>query len=59
MDNEGIRCSSQEAIKEAATKHFSKLLMEDKEVEDYSDMLQYLPKGVTQEMNNNLSKEVE
>jgi len=59
MDNEGNRYSAQEAIKEAATKHFGKLLTEDKDAEDYSSMLQYLPKGVTQEMNNNLRKEVE
>lgn len=59
MDNEGNRYSTQEAIKEVATKHFCKLLTDDKDAEDYSNMLQYLPKGVTQEMNNNLRKEIE
>eukprot|EP00253_Pinus_taeda_P014530 PITA_14530 len=59
MNNGGNRYSTQESIKEAATIHFCKLLMEDKGVEDYSSMLQYMPKGVTQEMNNNLTKEVE
>eukprot|EP00253_Pinus_taeda_P015524 PITA_15524 len=59
MDNEGNRYSTQESIKEAATRHFCKLLTEDKGAKDYSNMLQYLPKGVTQEMNINLNKEVE
>eukprot|EP00253_Pinus_taeda_P009759 PITA_09759 len=59
VDNEGNRYSTQEFIKEAATRHFCKLLTEDKGVEDYSSMLQYMPKGVTQEMNSNLMKEVE
>eukprot|EP00253_Pinus_taeda_P029857 PITA_29857 len=59
MDDERNRYSTQESIKEAATRHFSKLLIEDKGAENYSSMLQYMPKRVTQEMNNKLMKEVE
>lgn len=59
MDNEGNRHNTQDSIKEAANKHFNNLLTEDKAEEDYSSMLQHLSKGVTQEMNSSLRKEVE
>eukprot|EP00253_Pinus_taeda_P010491 PITA_10491 len=59
MDDERNRYSTQESIKEAATRHFSKLLTEDKGAENYSSMLQHMPKRVTQEMNSKLMKEVE
>eukprot|EP00253_Pinus_taeda_P013489 PITA_13489 len=59
MDNEGNCFNTQASIKEATTKHFNNLLTEDKGVEDYSSMLQHLFKGVTQEMNSSLRKEVE
>eukprot|EP00253_Pinus_taeda_P036022 PITA_36022 len=59
MDDERNRYSTQESIKEASTRHFSKLLTEDKGAENYSSMLQHMPTRVTQEMNNKLMKEVE
>jgi len=59
MDNEGDRHNTQETIKKAASKHYRDLLTDSKEVEDYSDLLQHLLKGVTKEMNDKLSKEIE
>eukprot|EP00253_Pinus_taeda_P029738 PITA_29738 len=59
LDIEGNRHSTQEAIRNAATKHYRDLLTEVKGAEDYSDLLQHLPKGVTKEMNDNLSKQIE
>lgn len=59
MDDERNSYSTQQSIKEAATRHFSKLLTEDKGTEDYSSMLQHMPKRVNQEMNIKLMKEVE
>eukprot|EP00253_Pinus_taeda_P004529 PITA_04529 len=59
MDDERNSYNTQQSIKEAATKHFSKLLNEDKGAEDYSSMLQHMPIKVNQEMNSKLMKEVE
>jgi len=59
LDSDGTRHSTQEDIKNAASKHYKDILTKVKGAEDYSDLLQYLPKGVTKEMNENLSKEIE
>eukprot|EP00253_Pinus_taeda_P021469 PITA_21469 len=59
MDDERNRYSTQESIKEVAKRHLNKLLTEDKGAENYSSMLQHMPKRVTQEMNSKLMKEVE
>eukprot|EP00253_Pinus_taeda_P023717 PITA_23717 len=59
MDDERNSYNTQQSIKEAATKHFSKLLTEDKGAEDYLSMLQHMSIKVNQEMNSKLMKEVE
>lgn len=59
LDSEGNRHSTQETIRKASSKHYRDLLTEIKGAEDYSDLLQHLPKGVSKEMNDNLSKEIE
>eukprot|EP00253_Pinus_taeda_P031570 PITA_31570 len=59
IDSEGNRHSTQEAIKKAASKHYSDLLTELQGAEDYSDLLQHLPKGVTKEMNDILNSEID
>eukprot|EP00253_Pinus_taeda_P004732 PITA_04732 len=59
LDNEGNLHNTQETIRKAASKNYRDLLTETKGAEDYSDLLQHLPKGVTKEMNDNLSKEIE
>eukprot|EP00253_Pinus_taeda_P036435 PITA_36435 len=59
LDNEGNQLNTQEAIKRAATDHYRELLMETKGEEDYGDLLQYLPKEITREMNDSLTKEIE
>eukprot|EP00253_Pinus_taeda_P031705 PITA_31705 len=58
-DNEGISYTTQDTIKEAATNHFKNLLTEDKSEEDYSALLQHMPKEVTQDTNSRLTCEVE
>eukprot|EP00253_Pinus_taeda_P004596 PITA_04596 len=58
-DGEGSHHSNQESIKRAASLHFKSLLTENQEEADYSELLQYLPKGITQEMNESLNREIE
>lgn len=58
-DSEGKIYTTQDTIKEAATNHFKNLLTEDKSEEDYSTLLQYIPKEVTRETNSRLTHEVE
>eukprot|EP00253_Pinus_taeda_P017813 PITA_17813 len=58
-DNEGNSYTSHDIIKKAATNHFKNLLTEEKSEEDYSALLQHMPKDVTQETNNRLTREVE
>eukprot|EP00253_Pinus_taeda_P026540 PITA_26540 len=58
-DSEGNSYTSQDTIKKAATNHFKNLLTEEKSEEDYSALLQHMPKDVTQETNNRLTREVE
>eukprot|EP00253_Pinus_taeda_P010075 PITA_10075 len=59
IDNEGNRYNNQEDIKKAASTHYRDLLTETQGVEDYSDLLQYLPKGVTKELNDMLNREID
>jgi len=59
LDNEGNQQNTQEAIRKVATEHYRELLTEIKGEEDYADFLQYLPKGITKEMNDSLIKEIE
>eukprot|EP00253_Pinus_taeda_P010445 PITA_10445 len=59
LTNEGNNYTTQDTIKEAATNHFKNLLTKDKSEEDYSTLLQYMPKEVTQETNSRLTHEVE
>eukprot|EP00253_Pinus_taeda_P004290 PITA_04290 len=58
-DSEGNNYTTQDTIKEAATNHFKNLLTEDKSEEDYSALLQHMPKEVTQETNSRLTRELE
>eukprot|EP00253_Pinus_taeda_P034106 PITA_34106 len=57
-DSEGNHYNNQEDIKKAASSHFRSLLTESQEEGDYSDLLQYLPKSITQEINNTLNREI-
>jgi len=59
LDNEGNLHSTQETIRKAASEHYRDLLTETKGEEDYTDLLQHLPKGITKEMNDSLNKEIE
>eukprot|EP00253_Pinus_taeda_P008137 PITA_08137 len=58
-DSEGNHHNNQEDIKRAASLHFKSLLTKDQEEVDYSELLQYLPKGITQGMNESLNREIE
>eukprot|EP00253_Pinus_taeda_P022073 PITA_22073 len=57
-DGNGSQHIDQEAIKRAASLHYKKLLSENHEESDYSDMLQHIPKGISQEMNEKLNQEI-
>jgi len=59
LDNEGNQQNTQEAIRNTATEYYRDLLTKTKGEEDYVDLLQYLPKGITKEMNDNLNKEID
>eukprot|EP00253_Pinus_taeda_P021062 PITA_21062 len=59
IDNEGNRYNNQEDIKKVASTHYRDLLTETQGVEEYSDLLQYLPKGVTKELNDTLNREID
>eukprot|EP00253_Pinus_taeda_P028479 PITA_28479 len=59
IDSEGNKHNNQEDIKKAASSHFRNLLTKSQEEENYSDLLQYLPKGITQEINDALNREIE
>eukprot|EP00253_Pinus_taeda_P034575 PITA_34575 len=58
-DSEGNHYNNQEDIKRAASSHFRSLLTENQGEIDYSDLLQYLPKGITQETNESLNQDIE
>eukprot|EP00253_Pinus_taeda_P016434 PITA_16434 len=58
-DSKGNQHNNQEDIKRAASLHFKSLLTEDQEEIDYSELLQYLPKGITPGMNESLNREIE
>eukprot|EP00253_Pinus_taeda_P021304 PITA_21304 len=58
-DSEGNHHNNQEDIKRAASLHFRSLLTEFQEEVDYSELLQYLPKGITQGINESLNREIE
>jgi len=59
LDKEGNQKNTQEAIRNIATEYYIDLLTETKGEEDYDDLLQYLPKGLTKDMNDSLNKEIE
>lgn len=59
LDNEGNQHDTQEAIRRVATDYYRELITETKGEEDYADFLQYLPKGLIKEMNDNIVKEME
>lgn len=59
LDAEGNQQNTQEAIQKVATEHYRDLLTETKGEEDYADLLQYLPNGISKEMNDNLNKEID
>eukprot|EP00253_Pinus_taeda_P025196 PITA_25196 len=54
-DSEGNQHNNQESIKRAASLHFKSLLTENQEEVDYSELLQHLSKGITQEVNDSLN----
>eukprot|EP00253_Pinus_taeda_P017260 PITA_17260 len=58
-DSEGNHHNNHESIKRAASLHFKSLLTENQEEFDYSELLQYLPKCITHEMNDSLNREIE
>eukprot|EP00253_Pinus_taeda_P031845 PITA_31845 len=51
--------TTQDAIIKVASDHYSVLLTKTKEVEDYSNLLQHLPAEISEEINENLIKEIE
>eukprot|EP00253_Pinus_taeda_P005541 PITA_05541 len=57
-DNEGSQHNNQESIKRAASLHFKNLLTKNQEEADYSELLQHLPKGISQEVNDSLNREI-
>lgn len=59
IDAEGNLQTTQGAIRKATSDHYSALLTETKEVEDYSNLLQHLPIEISKEINENLIKEIE
>eukprot|EP00253_Pinus_taeda_P033841 PITA_33841 len=59
LDKEGNQQNTQEAIRNAATEFYRDLLTETKGEEDYDDLLQHLPKGLTKDMNDSLNKAIE
>eukprot|EP00253_Pinus_taeda_P033441 PITA_33441 len=50
---------NQEEIKKEATSHYRDLLTESHGEEDYLDLLQYLPKGITKDLNDMLNREID
>jgi len=59
LDNEGNLHNTQETIRKVTSDHYRDLLTETKGEEDYTDLLQHLPKGITKEINDSLNKEIE
>jgi len=59
LDVEGNRQNTQDGIRKAPTEHYRDLLTETKEEEDYTELLQHLPTGISKEMNSNLNKEID
>eukprot|EP00253_Pinus_taeda_P004750 PITA_04750 len=57
-DNEGNQHNNQESIKRAASLYFKSLLTENHEEADYSELLQHLSKGISQEVNDSLNREI-
>ena len=58
-DDDGHLQTSQDVIKKATSKHYSVLLTETKEAKDYSNLLQYLPTEISDEIDADLTKEIE
>lgn len=59
MDANGNRQNTQGSIRKVAIDHYRALLIETKEEEDYTDLLQYLPNKISKEVNDNLNKEID
>lgn len=59
LDAKGNQQTTQEAIRKVATEHYRDILTETKGEEDYADLLQYLPNGISKEMNDSLNKEID
>eukprot|EP00253_Pinus_taeda_P019808 PITA_19808 len=57
-DSQGSQHNDQESIKRVAFLHFKSLLMENQEETDYAALLQHLPKGISQEANDSLNREI-
>eukprot|EP00253_Pinus_taeda_P010145 PITA_10145 len=57
-DSEGNHHNNQESIKRAASLHYKSLLTKNQEEVDYSELLQHLPKSITQEVNDSLNREI-
>eukprot|EP00253_Pinus_taeda_P033267 PITA_33267 len=57
-DSQGSQHNDQESIKKAASLHFKSLLTENQEESDYAALLQHLPKGISQEVNDSLNQEI-
>eukprot|EP00253_Pinus_taeda_P001989 PITA_01989 len=57
-DSEGNQHNNQDSIKRAASLHYKSLLTENQEEVDYSELLQHLLKGITQEVNDSLNREI-
>ena len=58
IDETGITQTDPEAIKQATTFHYKELLTENNMMEDYSDMLQYLPTLISDEINNSINQDI-
>eukprot|EP00253_Pinus_taeda_P013871 PITA_13871 len=56
---EGNLQTTQDAIKKAASEHYSVLLTETKEAKDYSNLLQHLYTKINEDINENPTKEIE
>eukprot|EP00253_Pinus_taeda_P003424 PITA_03424 len=58
MDSQGSQHKDQDSIKKAASLHFKTLFTENQEETDYAALLQNLPKGISQEVNDSLNREI-
>eukprot|EP00253_Pinus_taeda_P003315 PITA_03315 len=57
-DNKGSQHNNQESIKRDVSLHFKILLTENQDEADYSELLQHLPKGISQEVSDSLNREI-